>query len=106
MQSYFVAVSLNSPGLPTSVPLNIPAFATYEVMSGYSKSGAMSLSKTTAYQPEIVIPTFVCSVLSAVASGMVLVLWAFTDDKVNRRTFRYALIINLTFAGTVAATIS
>lgn len=75
-------------------------------MSGYRKSGAMSSSKTTAYQPEIVIPTFVCSVLSAVASGMVLLLWAFTNDKVNRRTFRYALIINLTFAGTVAATIS
>ncbi|KAG6353586.1 hypothetical protein INS49_005548 [Diaporthe citri] len=42
-------------------------------------SGAMSSSKTTAYEPEIAILTFVY-------------------DKVNRRTFRYALIINLTFA--------
>lgn len=50
------------------------------------------------YEPWVAVPTLVCSSLSAVATGAVILLWAFSshDDK---HSFRYALVMNLTVAG-------
>lgn len=49
------------------------------------------------YEPWVAVPTLVCSSLSAVATGAVILLWAFSshDDK---HSFRYALVMNLTVA--------
>lgn len=45
------------------------------------------------------IPTLVGSLLSLVATALVILLWTFAGGK-KRRDFRYALILNLTVAGT------
>ncbi|OJD29152.1 glucose receptor git3 protein [Diplodia corticola] len=50
----------------------------------------------TGWDPAIAIPTLVGSLLSFLASSMVITLWAVFGAE--RRSFRYALILNLTVA--------
>jgi hypothetical protein len=45
------------------------------------------------------IPTLTGSLLSLFATALVILLWIFAGGK-KRRDFRYALILNLTVAGT------
>ena len=51
------------------------------------------------WQPAITIPTFICSVLSSVATATVLFMWMISNDPAKKRSSRYALVINLTLAG-------
>lgn len=51
------------------------------------------------WDPAVTIPTLVGSLLSFVATGSVIICWLFYGGS-RRREFRYALILNLTFAGT------
>lgn len=51
------------------------------------------------WQPAITIPTFICSLLSSVATATVLFMWLISNDPAKKRSSRYALVINLTLAG-------
>lgn len=51
------------------------------------------------WDPAIAIPTLVGSLLSLVASTVVIICWLVFGGE--RRSFRYALILNLTVAGMV-----
>lgn len=50
------------------------------------------------YQTWIGIPTLVCSTLSALATGTVIMMWI-TARHDEKWSFRYMLILNLTIAG-------
>lgn len=50
------------------------------------------------YEPWVAVPTLVCSSLSAVATGAVILMWLFTRHE-EKHSFRYALVMNLTIAG-------
>lgn len=50
------------------------------------------------YEPWVAVPTLVCSSLSAVATGAVILMWAFSSHD-EKHSFRYALVMNLTIAG-------
>lgn len=50
------------------------------------------------YEPWVAIPTLVCSSLSAVATGAVILMWLFSSHD-EKHSFRYALVMNLTIAG-------
>lgn len=52
------------------------------------------------WDPASSIPTLTGSLLSLVATATVIVLWIFAGGR-KRRDFRYALILNLTVAGTI-----
>lgn len=61
----------------------------------------LTLWKVTAkmpYEPWVAVPTLVCSSLSAVATGAVILMWAFSSHD-EKHSFRYALVMNLTIAG-------
>ncbi|KAI3395815.1 hypothetical protein diail_828 [Diaporthe ilicicola] len=49
------------------------------------------------YEPWAAIPTLVCSSLSAVATGLVTLMWAFSSHD-EKHSFRHALVMNLTIA--------
>lgn len=51
-----------------------------------------------AYNAWITVPTLVCSSLSAMATGTVIMMWIKSSNK-EKWGFRYMLIINLTVAG-------
>lgn len=51
-----------------------------------------------AYDSWIGIPTLVCSTLSALATGTVMMMWI-TARHDEKWSFRYMLILNLTIAG-------
>lgn len=53
------------------------------------------------WDPASSIPTLIGSLLSLVATTLVILLWTFAGGK-KRRDFRYALILNLTVAGTAS----
>lgn len=55
-----------------------------------------------AYTSWITIPTLVCSSLSAIATGTVIMMWIKSSNK-EKWSFRYMLIINLTVAGKTPA---
>lgn len=50
------------------------------------------------YEPWVAVPTLVCSTLSAVATGAVILMWLFSSHD-EKHSFRYALVMNLTIAG-------
>lgn len=50
------------------------------------------------YDPSVAIPTLVGSALSCFATSCVLLAWMCYGQ--GKRSFRYALVLNLTFAGT------
>lgn len=50
------------------------------------------------YEAWVAVPTLVCSTLSAVATGAVILMWAFSSHD-EKHSFRYALVMNLTIAG-------
>lgn len=50
------------------------------------------------WDPASSIPTLIGSLLSLIATALVILLWIFAGGK-KRRDFRYALILNLTVAG-------
>lgn len=52
-----------------------------------------------AWDPASSIPTLIGSLLSLCATALVILLWVFAGGR-KRRDFRYALILNLTVAGT------
>jgi hypothetical protein len=52
------------------------------------------------WDPASSIPTLIGSLLSLVATAIVILLWIFAGGK-KKRDFRYALILNLTIAGMV-----
>ena len=56
-----------------------------------------------AWDPASSIPTLIGSLLSLVATTIVVLLWIFAGGR-KRRDFRYALILNLTVAGTADMT--
>ncbi|POS70760.1 hypothetical protein DHEL01_v210848 [Diaporthe helianthi] len=49
------------------------------------------------YAGWVAIPTLVCSSLSAVATGSVILMWLFTSHE-EKHSFRYSLVMNLTIA--------
>jgi hypothetical protein len=53
----------------------------------------------SSWQPGITIPTFICSLLSSIATAAVLLMWMISNDPAKKRSSRYALVINLTLAG-------
>ncbi len=52
-----------------------------------------------AWDPASSIPTLIGSLTSLLATALVILLWTFAGGK-KRRDFRYALVLNLTVAGT------
>lgn len=58
---------------------------------------ARDVLDTGVWDPAVAIPTLVGSLLSFVASSIVITLWCVFGSE--RRSFRYALILNLTVAG-------
>lgn len=49
------------------------------------------------YESWVAIPTLACSSLSAVATGLVILMWLFARHE-EKHSFRYALVMNLTIA--------
>lgn len=50
------------------------------------------------YEAWIGLPTLVCSTLSALATGTVIMMWILSRND-QKWSFRYMLIMNLTVAG-------
>lgn len=78
------------------------SYAVRDAVTAMATSAPEALS---AWDPASSIPTLTGSLLSLIATAIVVLLWILAGGK-KRRDFRYALILNLTVAGMIPGRVS